>query len=295
MGSRESTFRRNFRNCRNCADDLCVIRSMHSDSNNHAPALFQMNTGFLLPGRPSFGSWVTYGLGAETDCLPAFVVMWDHRGGPIGGAPNWSSGFLPPAYQGTPFRANGDPIIDLKPPADISADEERARLKLLSKLNAEHLQAHPGEEELTARIASYELAFRMQMNAPQVVNISDETPETQKLYGLDRQHTEYFGRQCLLARRLVERGVRFVQLYSGGSTQQLCWDAHLGLKDNHDEHCAETDRPIYGLLTDLKQRGLLDSTLVIWGGEFGRLPTNQGTIGAITAPRDSRCGWPAAA
>ena len=268
-----------------CADDLCVIRSMHSESNNHAPALFQMNTGFLLPGRPSFGSWVTYGLGAETDRLPAFVVMWDHRGGPIGGAPNWSSGFLPPAYQGTPFRSSGDPIVDLKPPTDITPEQERARLKLLAKMNEDHLREHAGEEELTARIASYELAFRMQMSAPQVVDISDETLETHKLYGLDRKKTEYFGRQCLLARRLVERGVRFVQLYSGGSTQQLCWDAHLGLKDNHDEHCAETDRPIYGLLTDLKRRGLLDSTLVIWGGEFGRLPTNQGTIGRDHGPK----------
>ena len=154
---------------------------MHSESNNHAPALFQMNTGFLLPGRPSFGSWVTYGLGAETDRLPAFVVMWDHRGGPIGGAPNWSSGFLPPAYQGTPFRATGDPIVDLKPPPDITPEQEQARLKLLAKMNAEHLEAHPGEEELTARIASYELAFRMQMSAPQVVDISDESPDTQKL------------------------------------------------------------------------------------------------------------------
>jgi Protein of unknown function (DUF1501) len=268
-----------------CADDLCVIRSMYAESNNHAPALFQMNTGFQLPGHPSFGSWVTYGLGAETDCLPAFVVMWDHRGGPIGGAQNWTAGFLPPAYQGTTFRSTGDPIVDLKPPTSVSPEAERARLDFLAKLNEEHLRTHPGEEELTARIASYELAFRMQMSAPEVVDLADESPETHRLYGLDNQHTEYFGRQCLLARRLVERGVRFVQLYSGGSTQQLCWDAHFGLKPNHDEHCAETDRPIYGLLTDLKRRGLLDSTLVIWGGEFGRLPTNQGTIGRDHGPK----------
>ena len=163
--------------------------------------------------------------------------------------------------------------------------QERARLDFLAKLNEEHLRTHPGEEELTARIASYELAFRMQMSAPEVVDLADESPETHKLYGLDNKQTEYFGRQCLLARRLVERGVRFVQLYSGGSTQQLCWDAHFGLKPNHDEHCAETDRPIYGLLTDLKRRGLLDSTLVIWGGEFGRLPTNQGTIGRDHGPK----------
>ncbi|HEY2759357.1 MAG TPA: DUF1501 domain-containing protein, partial [Pirellulales bacterium] len=247
-----------------CADDLCVIRSMHAESNNHAPALFQMNTGFLLPGRPSFGSWVTYGLGAETDRLPAFVVMWDHRGGPIGGAQNWTAGFLPPAFQGTAFRSTGDPIVDMKPPADVSIAEQRARLDLLAKMNEEHLRAHPGEEELIARIASYELAFRMQMSAPEVIDLADETSDTQKLYGLDNKQTEYFGRQCLLARRLVERGVRFVQLYSGGGTQQACWDAHFDLQENHDAHCAETDRPIYGLLTDLKQRGLLDSTLVVW-------------------------------
>ncbi len=216
---------------------------MHADSNNHAPALFQMNTGFLLPGRPSFGSWVTYGLGAETDRLPAFVVMWDHRGGPVGSARNWSSGFLPPAYQGTPFRASGDPIVDLKPPASVSPEREKARLELLAKLNEEHLRQHPGEEELAARIASYELAFRMQMRSPEVVDLAGESADTQKLYGLDNKQTEYFGRQCLLARRLIERGVRFVQLYSGGSTQQLCWMLHLGLKANHDEHCAETDRP----------------------------------------------------
>ncbi|HEY2827301.1 MAG TPA: DUF1501 domain-containing protein [Pirellulales bacterium] len=268
-----------------CADDLCVIRSMHAESNNHAPALFQMNTGFLLPGKPSFGSWVTYGLGAETDRLPAFVVMWDHRGGPINGPQNWSGGFLPPAFQGTPFRSTGDPIVDMKPPADISPEEQRARLDFLAKLNEEHLRLHPGEEELRARIASYELAFRMQMSAPEVVDLADETSDTQKLYGLDNKQTEYFGRQCLLARRLVERGVRFVQLYSGGGTQQACWDAHQGLKVNHDMHCAETDRPIYGLLTDLKRRGLLDSTLVIWGGEFGRLPTNQGTVGRDHGPK----------
>lgn len=268
-----------------CADDLCVIRSMHAQSNNHAPALFQMNTGFLLPGKPSFGSWVTYGLGAQTDSLPAFVVLWDHRGGPSGGSPNWSSGFLPPAYQGTPFRSTGDPIVDLKPPTHVSADQQQARLDLLARLNEQHLRDHPGDDELAARINSYELAFRMQMSAPEVVDLSSETADTHKLYGLENKQTEYFGRQCLLARRLVERGVRFVQLYSGGGTQQLCWDAHFGLKPNHDEHCAETDRPIYGLLTDLKLRGLLDSTLVIWGGEFGRLPTNQGTIGRDHGPK----------
>jgi hypothetical protein len=268
-----------------CADELCVIRSMHCESNNHAPALFQMNTGFLLPGRPSMGSWVTYGLGCETDRLPAFVVMWDHRGGPIGGAQNWTSGFLPAAYQATPLRSIGDPIVDLNPPQDVSPEQQKARLRLLAKLNEEHLAANPGESELAARIASYELAYRMQMAAPEAVDLTKEPEPIQRLYGLDHPMTAYFGRQCLLARRLVERGVRFVQLYSGGGHQQQSWDAHFGLKENHDLHCAETDKPIAALITDLKQRGLLDSTLILWGGEFGRMPTNQGSVGRDHNPR----------
>jgi hypothetical protein len=268
-----------------CADDLCVIRSMHAESNNHAPALFQMNTGFLLPGRPSMGSWVTYGLGSETDSLPAFVVMWDHRGGPIGGAQNWTAGFLPAAYQGTPLRSTGDPIVDLKPPANISPRQQRARAEMLAKLNEEHLARHPAEADLAARIASYELAYRMQLAAPEAVNLDDEPEHVRQLYGLDVPVSEYFGRQCLMARRLVERGVRFVQLYSTGGHQQQSWDAHFGIKENHDTHCPEIDRPVYGLLTDLKQRGLLDSTLIVWGGEFGRLPTNQGSVGRDHNPR----------
>jgi hypothetical protein len=268
-----------------CADDLCVIRSMYCESNNHAPALFQMNTGFLIPGRPSMGSWVTYGLGAETDRLPAFVVMWDHRGGPIGGAQNWSSGFLPAAYQATPLRSQGDPIVDLRPPSNISPEQQLARLKLLAKLNEEHLAEHPGELDLAARIASYELAYRMQMAAPEVIDIEQETAETHQLYGIDQPVCSYFGKQCLMARRMVEQGVRFIQLYSGGGHQQESWDAHFGIKENMDLHCPEIDRPIYGLLTDLKQRGLLDETLVIWGGEFGRMPTNQGSVGRDHNPR----------
>ncbi len=267
-----------------CADDLCVIRSLHAQSNNHAPALFQMNTGFTLPGRPSMGSWITYGLGSECDSLPAFVVLWDHRGGPIGGPQNWTAGFLPATYQGTPFRSSGDPILDLGLAPGVDAEQQRARRELLGKLNEQHLAQHPGEWDLNARIASYELAYRMQMAAPAAVDLSQETEATRRLYGLDEKPTDYFGRQCLLARRLVERGVRFVQIYSGGGVQQTSWDAHFGLKVNHDEHCAETDRPIYGLLTDLKQRGLLDETLVIWGGEFGRMPTSQSGIGRDHGP-----------
>jgi hypothetical protein len=267
------------------ADELCVIRSMHCESNNHAPALFQMNTGFILPGRPSMGSWITYGLGSETDQLPAFVVMWDHRGGPIGGAQNWTAGFLPAAFQGTPFRSSGDPIVDLQPPDGISPERQKARLAMLARMNEEHLRRNPAEADLAARIASYELAYRMQMSAPEAVDIDQEPETVHSLYGLDNPTTAYFGRQCLLARRLVERGVRFVQLYSGGGHQQESWDAHFGLTDNHDVHCPEIDRPVYGLITDLKERGLLDSTLIIWGGEFGRLPTNQGSVGRDHNPR----------
>ena len=268
-----------------CADDICLIRSLHCESNNHAPALFQMNTGFLLPGRPSMGSWVVYGLGSESEDLPAFVVMWDHRGGPIGGAQNWTAGFIPAAYQATPFRSQGDPIIDLNPPAHVTTEQQRARLRLLSKLNEEHLAANPGEGDLAARINSYELAARMQLAAPEAVDISRETEHTKRLYGLDNPVSSYFGTQCLMARRLVERGVRFVQLYSGGGHQQQSWDAHYGIKENCDTHCPEVDQPIAGLIQDLKRRGLLDSTLIIWGGEFGRMPTNQGTIGRDHNPR----------
>jgi hypothetical protein len=268
-----------------CADDLCLIRSMHCDSNNHAPALFQMNTGFLLPGRPSMGSWVTYGLGNATDRLPAFVVLWDHRGGPIGGAQNWTAGFLPTAYQGTPFRGGAEPIMDLHPPPIVSPERQRARRRLLEQLNDEHLAAHPGEADLAARIHSYELASRMQLAAPEAVDLGREPEHVKKLYGLSHPVSAPFGRQCLLARRLVERGVRFVQLYSGGGIQQDSWDAHFGIKENCDRHCPEVDQPIAGLLTDLKGRGLLESTLVIWGGEFGRLPTNQGSVGRDHNPR----------
>ena len=268
-----------------CADDLCVIRSLHCESNNHAPALFHMNTGFLLPGRPSMGAWVTYGLGSENQSLPGFVVMWDHRGGPIGGAQNWTSGFIPAAYQGTPFRSQGEPIIDLHPPDEITPQQQRARLRLLAQLNEQHLAENPGEQELAARIYSYELAYRMQMAAPEAVDVGQETAVTQQMYGIDRPISTRFGRQCLMARRLVERGVRFVQIYSGGGDQMLSWDAHGDLRSNLEQHCPEIDQPIGGLIQDLKQRGLLDETLIIWGGEFGRMPTNQGTAGGDHNPR----------
>lgn len=264
-----------FPNVAKHADKLALIRSMYSKSNDHAPALYQMNTGFIQTGYPSMGSWVTYGLGTENQNLPAFVVFTDPRGGPIGGAPNWGNGFMPAAYQGTQFRSVGDPIVDLKPPKGMDDVRQRRWLDYLQKLNEEHLAKNPQDSELSARIASYELAYRMQTEALDAVDINKETEATRKLYGIDNNVSEYFGKQALMARRLVERGVRFVQLFSGGGNFQESWDAHWDIKENHGMHCAETDQPIAGLLTDLQSRGLLDSTLVIWHGEFGRLPISQ--------------------
>jgi hypothetical protein len=260
-------------------DEIAFIRSMYALSNDHAPALFQMNTGSILPGHPSMGSWLTYGLGTENQNLPAFVVFSDWRGGPIGGAPNWGNGYMPAAFQGTPFRSQGDPIVDLRPRGEVTPERQRAWLDLLGRFNDEHLRKNPGDPELTARIASYELAYRMQSHAPEATDIGKESPATHKLYGLDQKVTEYFGRQALMARRLVERGVRYVQIYSGGGNFDENWDAHFNLKGNHELHAAETDQPIAALLTDLRERGLLDSTLIVWHGEFGRMPISQQMAG----------------
>ena len=260
-------------------DDIAFIKSCYVESNNHAPAMFQVNTGMSRVGFPSVGSWAVYGLGTENQNLPGYVVMYDHRGGPIGGPQNWGSGFLPSSYQATPFRSSGTPILNLKNDAGISLDQQRAQLDLLAELNGEHFRKNPAEADLAARIENFELAFRMQMEAPEAVDLSKESEKTKRLYGLDREQTKYFGAQLLIARRLVERGVRFIQVYSGGGHQQESWDAHFGLKENHDLHCGETDVPMAGLLEDLKRRGLLDETLVIWGGEFGRMPVSQGSIG----------------
>lgn len=262
-----------------CVDDLCFVRSLSGDSNNHAPALFEMNTGSILQGHPSIGSWVTYGLGTQNQDLPGFVVMTDHRGGPIGGAPNWSSGYMPATYQGTLFRSSGTPILDLAPGDGVSPASQRADLDLLARLNHEHLSARPGDSDLEARIASYELAYRMQAKAPEVVNLDKESEETKALYGLDNAQTAEFGRKCLMARRLVERGVRFVEVFSGGGHGDDTWDAHGDIVGNHRLHAGETDKPIAGLIQDLKRRGLLDSTLIVWAGEFGRLPISQGGRG----------------
>jgi hypothetical protein len=268
-----------------CVDDLAVVRSMYADSFAHGSGLIQMNTGFLRQGYPSLGSWVTYGLGTVNQNLPGYVVLLDHRGGPISGPPNWGSGFMPATYQGTLFRTNGDPILNLRPPREISAAQQRNDLNLLSKFNRAHAAASPDNPELAARIASYELAFRMQATAPEAVDVSNEPAETRRLYGLDDPRTERFGRRCLLARRLVERGVRFVQVYSGGGHSEETWDAHGDVNKNHELHSGETDGPIAGLLTDLKRRGLLDETLVVWTGEFGRTPTGQNGKGRDHSPR----------
>ncbi|MGH9662498.1 MAG: DUF1501 domain-containing protein [Bryobacteraceae bacterium] len=262
-------------------DELAFLRSVHGKSNDHVQAHYELATGMIRMGFPSLGSWISYGLGSENQSLPAFVVIYDARGGPFGGPANWSAGFMPAAFQGTVFRAAGDPIVDLRPPAGISAEQQRARLDLLAKLNQLDLDKYPGSSELAARISSYELAFRMQGCAPEAVDLSGETDATKKLYALDDPVTESFGRQCLMARRLVERGVRFVQLYHGGLGNQNTdtWDAHGDVKDNHTRHAAEVDRPMAGLIRDLKARGLLDSTLVVWQGEFGRMPISQRGLG----------------
>lgn len=254
------------------ADDLCVLRSMHGDSVNHPQSVYQMNTGHILMGRPSVGSWVAYGLGSENRDLPAFVVLPDPGGGLKGGPPAWGSGYLPASFQGVPMRGGSKPILHLAPPEGISAVQQRRTLDFVSELNRRHLDQRDADDELAARMESYELAFRMQAAAPQLVNLEEETSGTQRLYGLDRPETAEFGRRCLLARRMVERGVRFVQLYSGDTNG---WDAHSNVLQNHEHLCMATDQPVAGLLADLKQRGLWDDTLVIWGGEFGRMPMSE--------------------
>ena len=225
------------------------------------------------------GSWVTYGLGSENENLPGYVVLTDRNGAPVNGAMNWSNGFMPATYQGVPFQTAGSPILYLKRPEGVTVAQQRHRLDFIRKWNERYFAANPAESALAARVAAYELAWRMQSHAPAAVDISRETKATRAQYGLHHKTTEFFGRNCLLARRLVERGVRFVQVYSGGNRGPTAWDAHDKLKENHDRQCAQTDQPIAALLTDLEQRGLLDTTLVVWGGEFGRLPTHQGSDG----------------
>jgi hypothetical protein len=253
------------------ADDLAVLRSCWANGLNHVGSVCQMNTGDILAGRPAMGAWTTYGLGSANRNLPTFVILTDDRE-VLGGPKNWSAGFLPATYQGTQFRTGDSPILHLRSPEGVASDRQRSKLDYLRELN-ERWGANKAEDtELEARIASYELAYKMQSTAPEAVDLSQESEATKKLYGLDQPETEAYGRNCLLARRLVERGVRFVELYCGSGSG---WDAHANIEANHSKWCRASDKPIAGLLTDLKQRGLLDETLLVWGGEFGRTPFNE--------------------
>ena len=258
-------------------DKMAFVHSGYTESNNHSPALFMMNSGQSRMGLPCVGSWVTYGLGSESRDLPAFVVMSDplDRGLPKGSAANWGAGFLPSVYQGTWLKPKGDPIDNLARPVHMNAAQQQRQLDLLGKLNQRHADSHPAERELEARIKSFELAYRMQSAAPQAFDIDREPKHIQQLYGVGEKRCDHFARQCLIARRMIERGVRFVQIYSGGMENQRSWDGHNDIQGNHSQFAGETDTPIAGLLTDLSQRGLLAETLVIWGGEFGRLPLAQ--------------------
>ena len=265
-----------FPNVARHVDDIAFIHSMTADSPLHGSAMLMMNSGRILSGHPCLGSWVNYGLGSSNENLPGFVVMLDRTGGPISGAKNWSSGYMPASYQGVVLRGEGPPILDLERPEGMSASTQRRLLDHLRAENEAHAAARGGNSDLLSRIASYELAYQMQSTAPEAVDWEAESPETTKsLYGLDQERTADFGRKCLLGRRLVERGVRFIQIYSGGNHNDHNWDAHGDLVKNHEKHAGDTDLPIAGLLTDLKRRGLLEETLVIWGGEFGRQPTAE--------------------
>jgi hypothetical protein len=264
-----------FPNVATCVDDIAFLHSMTADSPIHGSAMLMMNSGQIISGSPALGSWVNYGLGTVNQNMPGFVVMLDSTGGPISGAKNWSSGYMPASYQGVVMRSNGQPILDLAPRADTSASVQRRVLDRLREKNEQHQQPRIDNSDLAARIASYELAYKMQSTAPEAVDLSQETAQIHKLYGLDNKRTEDFGRKCLLARRLVERGVRFIQIYSGGNHNDANWDAHGDLEQNHNFHAGNTDLPIAGLIQDLKQRGMLDQTLIVWGGEFGRQPTAE--------------------
>lgn len=260
------------------ADELCFFRGCQVDSVNHPTAMFQMNCGNRFGGDPALGAWVTYGLGSVNQDLPGFIVL-PEVSFPQGGAPNWSNGFLPAHFQGTPLRPKGSPILDLQPPAGVTTARQRKNLDLINKLNQKHQEQHPEHEELSARMQNYELAFRMQAQVPEVLDISQESQKTQEMYGIGDEATDAFGRKCLLARKLIEKGVRFVQLYNG------TWDSHDYIERAHGNLVRGVDRPIAALLADLRQRGLLDETLVVWCGEFGRSPDN-GVRGGTAYGRD---------
>jgi hypothetical protein len=252
-------------------DEMSIIRSCWADGLNHVGSVCQMNSGSILAGRPSMGAWITYGLGSANRNLPSFVVLLDDKE-PVGGPKNWSAGFLEATYQGTQFRQGDTPILHLKPPAGTTEKQQRSKLDFLKDLNERFAQANPGDTELEARVSAYELAYQMQSAGPEAVELTKETEATKKLYGLDDPDTAAFGQNCLLARRLVERGVRFVELYAGSGSG---WDAHVDIEGNHSRRCRASDKPIAGLISDLKSRGMLKDTLVVWGGEFGRTPFNE--------------------
>ena len=254
------------------ADDLAVIRSCVADGINHSAGVCQMNSGSILGGRPSLGAWVSYGLGSVNQNLPAFVVMQDTQASVTNGPRNWGAGFMPAVYQGTRIQGGMEPIPNLNTPEAVAAAQQRGKLDLLTKFNREFAAKHPAQTELDARLLSYELAFRMQAEAPEAVDLTKETEATKTLYGLDKKETATMGRLCLLSRRLVERGTRFVQIYHGAGSK---WDAHAGIEKNHTGLCLSMDKPVAGLLADLKARDLLKDTLVIWGGEFGRTPMSE--------------------
>ena len=261
-------------------DDIAFIHGIKTDNQNHGPSTLHVTTGDQFPGSPSVGSWVSYGLGSPNQDMPSYVVIQDPRGAPTNGAAVWSNGYLPAAYQGTLLRPKGVPILNLQRPAGVSAAQQRKEFDALKWLNRKHLEGKSYDTELEARISSYELAFRMQMEAPEIVDISREKESTRKLYGLDQGHTAGFGRQCLLARRLVERGVRYSLLVHGVQIGGYSWDDHGDVKGGMIRHSREVDKPVSGLLTDLKQRGLLEETLVVWASEMGRTPFRNGGLGS---------------
>jgi hypothetical protein len=274
------------------ADELTVIRSMVADTSNHTPATFQENSGFRLNGFPAMGSWLSYGLGCESDDLPAFVVIPDAREFPAGGAINWSNGFLPARHQGVVIRPRGTPVDDLFPSRSLPPGADRASLNFLADVNRRHLDDHAGEDVLAARIKGYELAARMQVSIPRVTDLKTEPEATLELYGIDRPETTDFGRSCLIARRLLERGVRFVQLLSGGTfgSPRRNWDGHENMKVNHGQEALRIDRPVAGLLRDLRRLGLLDDTLVLFTTEFGRTPFTQSAAEVVGTGRDHNPG-----
>lgn len=277
-----------FPNLAEVADELTILRSMYAETSNHTPATFQENTGFRLNGFPTLGAWLSFGMGSETDELPAFIVIPDNRGVPAGGSINWSNGFLPAEHQGVIMRSRGNPIDDLFPATPQAPETEAAGSALLARLNERHREARPDDDVLAARIQSYQLAAKMQMAVPEVANLDAETAETQRLYGIDQDATADFGRTCLLARRLLERGVRFVQMFAGGAfgSPRINWDGHENMIENHGQEAGRIDRPIAGLIRDLRRRGMLDDTLIVFTSEFGRTPFTQSASDKLGIGRD---------